>query len=242
MIVVLSSSQRERAALIALGESRRWPCRGCDSVGALRRSLRRIRPKIIVTRHRLSDGYSDDVFAAVAAAGLRPSLKIFVLLGAGAPPALEARQIALGADWVQRDPVRADVLLEFLARYLASGLKAPAPEKRSRRKVLALRFAGAIVDPVERTLLHEEKRIALTPREVQLVELLCESAGDVVSYDTLYNEILGRRFSGESANMRVLLNKLTASFRAAGLSLRTEIDVIPKMGYRYRDSAVTPER
>jgi DNA-binding winged helix-turn-helix (wHTH) protein len=240
MIVVLSSHQRERAALIALCESRRWPCAGCDSAGSLRRSLRRLRPTVIITRHRLSDGYSDDVFAAVAAAGLRPSLKIFVLLGAGAPPALEARQIVLGADWVQRDPVRADVLLELLARLFAK--ESTTPEKRSRRKKTSLRFAGALVDPVERTLLHGKKRIVLTPREVELIELLCDSAGDVVSYDTLYDEILGRRFSGDSANMRVLLNKLTASFRAAGLSLRTEIDVIPKMGYRYKSPGITPAR
>lgn len=235
MIVVLSSNSRERGALIALCESRQWPCIGCDSVGALRRSLRRLRPNVIVTRHRLNDGYSDDVFAVVADAGLRASLKVFVLLGAGAPSELEARQIALGADWVQRDPVRANVLLEYLARFLTSTAKAPA--KRIRRRKTSLHFAGAIVDPVERTLLHGAKRIVLTPREVELVELLCDSAGEVVSYDTLYGEILGRRFGGDSANMRVLLNKLTASFRSAGLSLRHEVDVIPKMGYRYKGPA-----
>lgn len=238
MIVVLSSSPRERSALLALCESRGWPCEGRDSVGALRRSLRRLRPKVIITRHRLSDGYSDDVFAAVAAAGLRSSLKVFVLLGAGAPPALEARQIALGADWVQRDPVRADVLLEYLARFLAAEGKAPA--KREPRGETSWRFAGALVDPVERTLLRGEKTIELTPREIELVELLRESAGEVVSYEILYAEILGRRFSGDSANMRVLLNKLAASFRAAGLSLRREVEVIPKLGYRYRPGEKLP--
>jgi DNA-binding response OmpR family regulator len=232
MIVVLSSSQREREALLALCEGRGWLCDGRDSVGALRRSLRRLHPKVIITRHRLSDGYSDDVFAAVDAAGLRPALKVFVLLGAGAPAALEARQVALGADWVQRDPVRADVLLEYLAKWIAR--EAKAPSQRASRKKTSWRFAGALVDPVERTLVRGAKKIVLTPREVELVELLCASAGEVVSYDTLYAEILGRRFSGDSANMRVLLNKLAASFRAAGLSLRGEVEVIPKLGYRYR--------
>jgi DNA-binding response OmpR family regulator len=73
-------------------------------------------------------------------------------------------------------------------------------------------------------------------REVELLEILVACPDKVVTYQTLYSEILGRHFRGETANMRVLLGKLTQSFATLGCALRDWIDVIPKGGYRYRSS------
>jgi DNA-binding winged helix-turn-helix (wHTH) protein len=83
--------------------------------------------------------------------------------------------------------------------------------------------------------------VALTPREALLMELLVQTQGEVISYDTLYSDLLGRRFRGDTSNMRVLLAKLSCSARKVGLSLRNCIDVIPKTGYRYR-GAESPDR
>jgi DNA-binding winged helix-turn-helix (wHTH) protein len=74
----------------------------------------------------------------------------------------------------------------------------------------------------------------ITPREALLLELLIRAEPEVVSYETLYNEILGRKFRGDTSNMRVLLAKLSISARAVGITLRSHINVIPKTGYRYR--------
>lgn len=76
--------------------------------------------------------------------------------------------------------------------------------------------------------------VALTPRELQLIELLTESRGTIVTYDTLYAEILDRRFDGDSGNLRVLLAQLVRRASTIGLALRDWIDVIPKAGYRLR--------
>ena len=127
MIVIISSSAHERVAFAALCESRRWACLECDSVHAVRKALQQFRPHVVLTRHQLNDGYSDDVVAILAAAALLPAVKIIVLLGPGASPAQVARQVALGADAVLRDPVRTEVLVEYLAKYCARA-KAP-PEK-----------------------------------------------------------------------------------------------------------------
>jgi DNA-binding response OmpR family regulator len=229
VIVVVSSLHRERQALLALSDSRGWPCTECDSLRQLKGVLRHTKPRVVVLRHKLADGYSDDGMAVLRDAKMLPSTKLIVLLEAGAPSSLEARQVRLGADCVQRDPVRVDVLLEYLAKYETA--------KRGRNGLHTapkpFRFAGAVINPVEREFQRGKQAAHITPREIDLAELLSESAGKALTYHTLYGEVLGRRFRGETVNMRVLLRKLTVTARKTGIALRDWVEVIPKLGYRY---------
>lgn len=233
MIAIVSPAPLERAAFTALCESRGWVSMECDSLRALRQLLGRVRPRVVLTRRRLGDGYSDDVLAAIAAAGHRATVKVIVLVSASTPAALEARQVALGADCVQRDPVRPDVLAEYLARYYR---QASHPRRGATRAVApkAFQFADACVDPLARQLQRGKKAVHLTPHEVALAELLAQSRGGLVAYETLYSEILGRRFRGDTSSMRVLLGKLAASAKGVGVALRDSVEVISKLGYRYR--------
>lgn len=235
MIAIVSSSAPERAAFASLCESRRWASVSCESVHAAKRSFRSIRPHVVLTRHRLVDGYSDDVITELSRAGLRPTVTVIVLIESGDYSTQAARQVALGADSVHRDPVRTDVLVEYLARYRVAARSAV---RQAMRSVVAQQFsfAGAAIQSVDWTLIHGRRRVPLTPREVQLAEFLADSPGAVATYPQLYGEILGVNFRGDTSNMRVLLGKLTASFRAVGLRLRDSIEVIPKTGYRYRPS------
>ena len=221
--------------MAALCESRGWVTTECDSLRAFAKVLVYQRPEIVLTRYRLADGFSDDVVAALAAAGLLAITKVIVLIGAGTHSSVEARQVALGVDCVQRDPVRTDVLVEYLARYRLD-LK-HARHQTPPTVLKAFAFARASVDPVERTIRHGKKLSHLTPHEVDLAELLVQSEGGIVTYDTLYSSILDRRFRGDTSNMRVLLGKLAASARRAGVQLREHVKVIPKMGYRYQPPA-----
>ena len=233
MIAIVSPAAPERVALAALCESRGWVTTECDSLRALKHLLLRVRPRIVLTRRRLSDGYSDDVLAALASAGQLTTVKVVVLISASTLPAEEARQVALGADCVQRDPVRTDVLLEYLAKYqrLAPRLRREAPRAVVPKPC---QFAGARVDPIARRITCGRKSVHLTPHEVALAELLAESRGGLVAYETLFSEILGRRFRGDTSSMRVLLGKLAVSARGVGVVLRESVEVIPKLGYRYR--------
>ena len=237
MIAIVSPAVRERAAFAALCETRGWPCVESESLRAFGQTVRQTPPRVLLVRHKLGDGYSDDAIALLARAGLLPATKIVVLMAAGTPPAAEARQVALGADCVQRDPVRTDVLIEYLAKYQASPREPGRQARRARPR--AIPFAGARLLPLERTLEHRDQSVTLTPREAQLIELLAQSKGAVVSYDTLYSELLHRRFRGDTSNMRVLLGKLTASAGAIGIALRRWIEVIPKTGYRYREQGAS---
>ena len=239
MIVIVSSSGPERDALLALCDARGWPSIGCDSVRTLRKVLREAAPKVVLTRQKLVDGYSDDVLNAVKTRPAADVPKIIVLLAAGRASSQQARQIALGADCVLQDPVRADILAEYLARYRAE--KRPVSSRR-KAPTPSLHFVGATLHISDRTVRHAGKSVALTRREFQLARLLAESRGRVVSYETLYNEILDRRFAGDTANMRVLLGKLAATLRTVGITLRRHVEVISKSGYRYSETGRAPPR
>jgi len=193
--------------------------------------LQRHQPRVVVTRHRLDDGYSDDIIAALVSRENRLPPKLIVLLDAGVPSAVEVRQLGLGADCVLRNPIRTDVLIAYIGNYLK-----PSPPLRSsttRDGEETINFCGATFAPVARTLRHGKHLISLTPREAVLIELLTQYPGTVASYERMYGEILGRKFRGDTSNMRVLLGKLAASCRTIGLEIRPQIHVIPKTGYRY---------
>ena len=122
------------------------------------------------------------------------------------------------------------MLLAHAARSLRPGAEARRPAARSP---VRLAFAGGELRPDDRTLRRGRRTLSLTPREAGLAEALAARPGEVVSYETLYGEILGRRFRGETSNLRVLLGKLAATCRRGGIALRGWVEVIPKAGYRY---------
>jgi DNA-binding winged helix-turn-helix (wHTH) protein len=129
-----------------------------------------------------------------------------------------------------------DVLLEYVAKYANQPDIKPPPTVKVQPERIP--FAGGSFSAAERSLFHGVESISVTPREINLIEALTAAEGEVVSYETLYSEILGRRFSGDTSNMRVLLLKLATSADKIGMTLRQWIDVIPKNGYRYRKPTV----
>jgi DNA-binding response OmpR family regulator len=232
VIVIVSSHSSERTAFAALCASRGWVSLECESLRALRRTLREAPPRVVLTRQRLDDGYSDDIIATLGGAGLLPATKVIVLLDATVSSAQEARQISLGADVVHRDPVRTDVLLEYIAKFRVCSASGGAPHRNGRRESFS--FLGGVIQTMERTVHYRGRTAPLSPREVELAEILASAGGQVVTYPMLYSDILGRKFRGDTSNMRVLLGKLNAAVRRVGLQLRRHVQVIPKTGYRYR--------
>ncbi len=228
MILVLSSAARERSALVTLAESAGWVTAEAGGLREARRMLARQSPRAIVARHQLADGFADHLLREIGAdTPGRP--RLIVLASPGMAAAEEARQVSLGADCVLRDPVRSEVLLAYLARYLhRAGKERSAPARAPRR----LAFAGGELDLEDRTLRLGRGTRTLTPREAALAETLAAHPGEVVTYETLFGEVLGRRYRGDTSNLRVLLGKLASSCGVIGGELRAWVEVIPKAGYR----------
>lgn len=237
MIAIVSTNSRERAALESLIQSRGLPAVECDSLRAFRRLLHEVPLKVVVTRHRLGEAFSDDVMAALIASGQFADAQMIVLLEAGSSSALEARQVEMGASTVLRDPIRTEVLLAYLDKYWSQSASSRLAARHSMSPHGSFEFAGGRVFPVERKITRGTASIRVTPRELALITFLFEGRGQVVTYQTLYTEMLGRRFRGDNGNLRVLLAKLVESYQKLRVPLRRHIEVIPKTGYRYVDPA-----
>jgi two-component system, OmpR family, KDP operon response regulator KdpE len=230
MIYIVSSLAREAEVLAALCEQRSWPTQACRRVADFVVAADKTSPRSVIVRHRLEDGYSDDVLAYLGLRETQRPTRVIVLAAANCSPKEETRHLSLGADSVLRDPVRVEVLLEYLARHrmqAAAGSSAPAAP------VSSYEFAGVQVHPLEHRLTRAGRSVRTTPRVIELLQLLHGNAGRVAPYPLLYSELFGRRFAGDTANCRVLLAKADGYFHRLGVNLRAHIRVIPKSGYLY---------
>lgn len=230
MIYIISSMAREAEVLAALCEQRSWPSQPCTRLADFVNAAEKNSPRAVIVRHRLVDGYSDDVLAYLDGRAAPRPARVIVLAAANCSTKEETRHISLGADSVLRDPVRVEVLLEHLARHR---LQAPAGPVVSGTPASGYKFAGVQVHPLEHRLTHAGRSVHAAPRVIELLQLLHANAGRVASYPLLYSELFGRRFAGDTANCRVLLAKADGIFRRLGVNLRQHIKVIPKSGYLY---------
>jgi DNA-binding response OmpR family regulator len=229
MILIVSGLRHESEALAALCQNRAWAHQICATVSQFARATEKSWPKVVMTRHRLPDGYSDEVVAHLSREAKGRVARAIVLAAADCSIKEEARQIALGADGVFRDPVRVEVLLELVARYRM----AAASERNAEALSRSFEFAGTTVLPQERRLSRAGLNVLASTRVIELIEILHRASGQVVPYDSLYSDLFARRFTGDTANCRVLLAKADLVFRRLGVNLRKHIKVIPKSGYMY---------
>lgn len=230
LILLASSLAREADAFATLFTAREWSCRICRSVADCQRVASVNPPRIAVLRYRLPDGHSDDVLKFIADHLPQDSCRVVVLAPANFPTEDECRQLELGADHVFRDPVRVEVLIQLISGYRN---RYRTDHRRGQNAASCYEFCGACVYPAEHRLVRDRTEIQTTPKIIELVQLLHHNAGRLVSYTELYDVLFSRRFAGETSNCRVLLAKADRAFRRLGVSLRAQVQVVPKSGYLY---------
>jgi len=230
VIAIVSSNRPERVAFATLCDSYKWHALDLDSARLAIRQFNRFLPKVIILRHKLSDGYSDDVMPKIRLLPGGTGAKIIVLVDAAQTSSAEARQLRLGADCVQRDPIRSEILAAYIEKFLATHSRRFGDQSSSGSEVI--KFAGARLSLDDRVLHGSNQHLRISPKEAELAESLFHARGTVIRYEVLYDDVLGRKFAGDTSNMRVLLGKLSTSFRHIGINLRHWIEVIPKTGYR----------
>ncbi len=91
-------------------------------------------------------------------------------------------------------------------------------------------FGQYRLDPVARTVLRDDKPLALTPKAVETLALLVENSRSVVPKETLLNQVWAGAFVGDGSLMRNIsdLRKMFAENGGANY-----IDTIPRRGYRF---------
>lgn len=90
-------------------------------------------------------------------------------------------------------------------------------------------FSDCYLDTVERRLFKKYKRLDVTPRALEVLQVLIENAGQVVSKDELLHQIWGESFVEES-NLAVQISKLRTALGAS----KREPYIVTESGVGYR--------
>lgn len=86
------------------------------------------------------------------------------------------------------------------------------------------------INPSHNVVTCKSKRIALTPREVALLEVLASEPGRVYPYQVLAERISGGAFYGDSAALKSTVKRLRKKLVGAGASIF--IEAARGIGYR----------
>jgi two-component system, OmpR family, alkaline phosphatase synthesis response regulator PhoP len=137
----------------------------------------------------------------------------------------------IGADDYVVKPVG---VLEFLARVEAIIRRlAPAGRSAGDGRVLQQRFSDVVVDLRTRTVLRAGKTVELSPMEFDFLAFLIESGGDIVSRDTLMQQVwrysLGVTSRTVDQHVARLRNKLEPD-----PSQPRHLITVRKAGYRFQ--------
>src|SRR5262245_39979705 len=109
-----------------------------------------------------------------------------------------------------------------------SKMSASSPTSMAHRTYV---FGGFVLDPVERLLLHNGTRVPLTPKVFDLLLVLVESQGRLLSKDDLIRTLWPDSFVEEGG-----LTRCISVLRKAlddGNGGRAYIETVPKRGYRF---------
>ncbi len=97
-------------------------------------------------------------------------------------------------------------------------------------QVAPFRLGAVLIDPPRRRVSHGERAVTVEPRVMQVLVVLAEAQGAVISRDELIERCWGGRIVGENAINRVIsrIRQLAAELRVDSFQLET----ITKVGYR----------
>lgn len=97
-----------------------------------------------------------------------------------------------------------------------------------------LRFAGLRLNPATREVFRDDRPIDLTAKEYDLLELFMRHPRQVLTRDTIYDQVWGYDFGGESNIIEVYIRYLRSKLEAEGESRL--IQTVRGVGYALRDS------
>jgi two-component system response regulator MprA len=116
---------------------------------------------------------------------------------------------------------------ELLARVRAFGRRARA------EKPQALRFAGLTLDPGTREACRGERKLALTPREFELLELFLRHPRQALTRELISDRVWGYGYDGESNVIDVCVKYLREKLEAGGEPRL--IQTVRGVGYALRE-------
>src|SRR5947209_6820286 len=107
--------------------------------------------------------------------------------------------------------------------------------RRRQPQSAALKFGSLTLDPSARQVWVENRRVDLSSKEFDMLELLMRHPRQVLTRETFYDRIWGYDFSGESNILEVYIRYLRSKLDAAGCP--RYIQTVRGVGYALRDEA-----
>jgi len=148
-----------------------------------------------------------------------------IVLSARAREAEKVEALDLGADDYVNKPFG---IGELLAR-----LRAALRHRMRRQGETPLVKAGDLrIDIARHKVMRNEVEIRLTPKEFELLKVLAQNAGKVVTHRQLLEDVWGPAHLGDTAYLRVFVGQLRRKIDTEGPSL---IENAAGVGYRLRD-------
>ena len=135
--------------------------------------------------------------------------------------------LEVGADDYVTKPYR---LRELVARMRAVLRRAPRPEDAGSGEVL--RVGDVVLDPERHEVQVRGAEVNLPLKEFELLELLLENAGRVLTRDTLIDRVWGPHYVGDTKTLDVHVKRLRSKIEDDP-STPKRITTIRGLGYRY---------
>jgi DNA-binding response OmpR family regulator len=110
--------------------------------------------------------------------------------------------LELGADDYVVKPVEPRVLVARIHALLRRGRAAPAPEQKQ------LRFGTLSINPAARAVALDDRDVALSSNEFDLLYFLAVRAGAIQSRETLYLQLYKREYDGLDRSLDVRISHL----------------------------------
>ena len=136
--------------------------------------------------------------------------------------------LEVGADDYVTKPYR---LRELVARMRAVLRRAP-PEEESETSADILEVGDVRLDPERHEVVVRGEEIAMPLKEFEVLELLLDNAGRVLTRETLIDRVWGPHYVGDTKTLDVHIKRLRAKVEEDP-SHPTRITTIRGLGYRY---------
>jgi two-component system response regulator RegX3 len=135
--------------------------------------------------------------------------------------------LEVGADDYVSKPYR---LRELVARMRAALRRAPAPEGSTREG--AIEVGDVCLDPERHEVFVRGQAVSLPLKEFELLEVLLDNAGRVLTRDTLIGRVWGPDYVGDTKTLDVHIKRLRAKVEVDPSKPRS-IVTIRGLGYKF---------
>jgi two-component system KDP operon response regulator KdpE len=147
-----------------------------------------------------------------------------IVLSVRASEAEKVRLLELGADDYVVKPFG-------MAELLARAHSAMRRQLRAARGEPVIKFGPLAIDFAARAVSINEQRVALTPKEYRLLQILAQHSGNVVTHQFLLREVWGNEHVDDTHYLRIFVRKLRRKIEANPTQPRI---LLTELGVGYR--------